>query len=72
MRRQSLIIATFVLCSLLPLAASASIPPDEEVVESGLSFVRPQSFMFGLRDEAAMLLVGSALIGLAAAVRRSA
>ena len=56
-----------------PFAASAG-PALEEARESAAAPVAVQvaTPFAGLRDEAAMVLVGTALIGLAAAVRRAA
>ena len=55
-----------------PLAATPSEP--EPVVEGTTAVAVQQTRIpsTGLRDEAAMVLVGTALIGLAAAVRRAA
>jgi hypothetical protein len=55
--------------------AAASRPPAEPARDSTAAPVAVQRVGIpatGLRDEAAMVLVGSALIGLAAAVRRAA
>lgn len=59
------------------IAASAGASPavTDEAAASAPPTVAVQRLAFGVpavRDEAAMLLVGSALIGLAAAVRRAA
>ena len=57
-----------------PCGASAS-PATDEVREGSIAPVAVQQVSVpasGLRDEAAMVLVGTALIGLAAAVRRAA
>ena len=64
----------FIGCALaVPLAAAA--PADKEA-ENAAPTVAVQHVRApaagGLRDEAAMVLVGTALIGLAAAVRRAA
>jgi hypothetical protein len=62
------------LAGVAPLSASAS-PSVDEVKEATVRPVAVQRAAVpvnGLRDEAAMVLVGSALIGLAAAVRRAA
>ena len=56
-------------------AATASRPAVEEAGESTAAPVAVQRVRIpatGMRDEVAMVLVGSALIGLAAAVRRAA
>jgi hypothetical protein len=54
-----------------PLAAAPSVtePSAEPSAAVAVQQARPAA---GLRDEAAMVLVGTALIGLAAAVRRAA
>lgn len=59
------------------IAASVGATPavSEETAPAAPPTVAVQQVTFGvpaLRDEAAMLLVGTALIGLAAAVRRAA
>jgi hypothetical protein len=63
----------FAGCALAasPLAAA---PPNEKPTADARATVAVQQVrvpMPGLRDEAAMVLVGTALIGLAAAVRRA-
>ena len=62
----------FAGCALAasPLAAAASVP-DADPPAVAVQQVRVPP-IGGLRDEAAMVLVGTALIGLAAAVRRAA
>lgn len=73
MRREvvSLVFAgVTLLCS--PLAASPSVSDDAASARAPVAVQRVHLPEIGLRDEAAMLLIGTALIGLAAAVRRSA
>ncbi len=54
-------------------AASATVDSDSTAVNSDAVAVQHVHMPTpGLRDEAAMVLVGTALIGLAAAVRRAA
>jgi hypothetical protein len=57
-----------------PLVAQATPAPDDIVAahSSTVAVQRAAVPAYGLRDEAAMVLVGTALIGLAAAVRRAA
>jgi hypothetical protein len=74
MRRQ---LASFTLAGLvallaMPMVALGSAGPDEPVAASTVAVQRVAVPAPGLRDEAAMVLVGTALIGLAAAVRRAA
>lgn len=75
MRRQfaSLMFAGFLGVFAAQLAASPSV--DEAAGTAVAAPVAVQRVNFsatGLRDEAAMVLVGTALIGLAAAIRRAA
>jgi hypothetical protein len=56
--------------SPVPAAPPATEASSEATTTAAVSQVRVP--MPGLRDEAAMVLVGTALIGLAAAVRRAA
>lgn len=58
-------------CALIASPASAARAFETPVLEAQPVAVQQVRFM-GLRDEAAMVLVGTALIGLAAAVRRAA
>lgn len=61
-----------VAAGILTVTASAAGAPAEKD-EVALSVpVEPMSTETGIRDEAMMILVGSALIGAAAAVRRAA
>lgn len=52
--------------------AAAPDTTDPELAASAVAVQRVNLSSTGLRDEVGMLLVGSALIGLAAAVRRAA
>lgn len=52
--------------------AIADIPHDDAVTAAPVAVQRVSVPSSNLRDEAAMVLVGSALIGLAAVVRRAA
>lgn len=64
------------LAGMLALMASppatAHTPEDDAVASTPVAVQRVSFPSMGLRDEAAMVLVGTALIGLAAAVRRAA
>jgi len=64
----------FVGCALAasPLVASASVPDRDPAAPTVAVQQVRVGVIGGLRDEAAMVLVGTALIGLAAAVRRAA
>lgn len=56
-----------------PALAGDTPPPDDIVAKRATVAVQRAAVPApGLRDEAAMVLVGTALIGLAAAVRRAA
>jgi hypothetical protein len=70
MRRHLL---AFTAAGFIGMAASPAIAtPDNDEVDAPVA-VRAVTFdSAGIRDEAMMILVGSALIGLAAAVRRAA
>jgi len=72
MRRQFafLMFAGFLGVFAAQLAASPSV--DETAVAAPVAVQRVNFPATGLRDEAAMVLVGTALIGLAAAIRRAA
>jgi hypothetical protein len=64
-----------VIAACVALAGSASAAPAVEEAPTAAATVAVQQARAqatGLRDEAAMVLVGTALIGLAAAVRRAA
>jgi hypothetical protein len=67
--------ALVVVAAAAASAAAAGRPAADEARESTAAPVAVQRVGIratGMRDEAAMVLVGSALIGLAAAVRRAA
>lgn len=71
--RKHLLSALF--AGMLALAASPALagnPDDETVAPAPVAVQRVSVPSTGLRDEATMVLVGTALIGLAAAVRRAA
>lgn len=72
--RRHLLSVTF--AGMLALTASppatADTPDDEAVTAAPVAVQRLSLPSMGMRDEAAMVLVGTALIGLAAAVRRAA
>jgi len=59
-----------VLAFLAPMATAHT--PDEDTVAAPVAVQRVSFPSMGLRDEATMIVVGTALIGLAAAVRRAA
>ena len=63
----------FALC-LVPAshAFAATAGTDDAKARASVAVQQARMPFSGLRDEAAMVLVGTALIGLAAAVRRSA
>jgi hypothetical protein len=62
------------LVTLMAVPAAASGPPDNDRAPSAspVAVQRVAVPGSGIRDEAAMVLIGGALIGLAAAVRRAA
>jgi hypothetical protein len=66
----SLVVALGVTAAAPVLAAAST--PDESTPNPAVAVEQVRVPFTGLRDEAAMVLVGTALIGLAAAVRRSA
>jgi hypothetical protein len=72
--RKYLATLVFSGCALiaLPLDAAPSAKEAEASPTVALDSVQARVHAPGLRDEAAMILVGTALIGLAAAVRRAA
>ena len=76
MRRQirSVLFAGFVACCTTPVFAvpPGNAEPAEETAETTVAVQRVSPPDFGVRDEVAMVLVGTVLIGLAAAVRRAA
>ena len=55
-----------------PLAAESPVAADESHRDTTVAVQHVRVPLAGLRDEATMVLVGTALIGLAAAVRRAA
>lgn len=66
-------LASLALVGAAATPAFAATTAQEEANASATVAVQQARVPFaGLRDEAAMVLVGTALIGLAAAVRRSA
>ncbi len=71
---RSLMFAGFVACCAAPVfaAPSGGAEPAEEAPQTTVAVQRVSLPEPGLRDEAAMVLVGTMLIGLAAAVRRAA
>ena len=74
--RKYLASLVFAGCALIALpAAAAATPAANEAPAVAVAPMAVQQVrvpMPGLRDEAAMVLVGTALIGIAAAVRRAA
>jgi hypothetical protein len=76
MRRQfvSLTFAGLMGLWVSPLAAAATTPDEgrETPATGAVAVQRVNIPATGLRDEAAMVLIGTALIGIAAAVRRAA
>ncbi len=76
MHRQirSLLFAGFVACCAAPVfaAPSGSAEPAEEAAQTTVAVQRVSLPDSGVRDEVSMVLVGTVLIGLAAAVRRAA
>ena len=68
-------LASLAFIGLLAVAAPAAATPETEETPNANATVAVQQVkapLPNLRDEAAMVLVGTALIGLAAAVRRAA
>jgi len=61
-----------VLVAVMAPMAIADTPDDDAVTPVPVAEQRVSFPSTGLRDEATMVLVGAALIGLAAAVRRAA
>ena len=55
-----------------PAAAATSVDEPRQAAAAPVAVQRVSLPATGIRDEAAMVLVGTALIGLAAAVRRAA
>ncbi len=71
------LIVTLVLVGSAAVVTRAATPADSDSVEvkqhrSAVAVQQVSVTLPGLRDEAAMVLVGTVLIGLGAAVRRSA
>ena len=68
---RSIFLAGFL--AVAPAAATAAPSVGDDAPGAGPAMVQPVSVPVpAVRDEAAMVLIGTALIGLAAAVRRSA
>lgn len=67
-----MLLALFLLPGSAPPVSAA--PPDDDAVAGPrrVTVQRVAIPLVGVRDEAAMVIVGAALIGLAAAVRRAA
>ncbi|MDQ3418968.1 MAG: hypothetical protein M3541_09325 [Acidobacteriota bacterium] len=63
-------VAAGLLAFMAPLAIADT--PDDDTVAAPVAVQRVSFKSMGLRDEATMIIVGTALIGLAAAVRRAA
>ena len=72
--RKYLASIVFTGCALAasPVMATPPVNEAEPTVAPAVAVQHVRLPMAGLRDEAAMVLVGTALIGLAAAVRRAA
>jgi hypothetical protein len=72
--RKYLATLVFTGCAVIATpAAAAPNTPEAPVIEAApVAVQQVRVGLAGLRDEAAMVLVGTALIGLAAAVRRAA
>lgn len=72
--RKYLTSLAFAGCVLMASPVAATTAPETPTVKASPAVAVQQVRvpMTGLRDEAAMVLVGTALIGLAAAVRRAA
>jgi len=68
--RRYLVTLAFALCAAPAMAATEVAAETSARAPVAVQHARVQ--LPGLRDEAAMVLVGTALIGLAAAVRRAA
>lgn len=68
----SLMFAGLVALLMAPVFAAPSVSDDAPSAGATVAVQRVNLPDTGLRDEAAMVLVGTALIGLAAAVRRAA
>lgn len=71
--RKYLASLAFISCvSAASPCVAASLAPEETSASPAVAVQQARVAVPGLRDEAAMVLVGTALIGLAAAVRRAA
>jgi hypothetical protein len=70
--RKYLASLVFAGCALMASPLSAANPPKEARTAEPAVAVQQVRVPMALRDQAAMVLVGTALIGLAAAVRRAA
>jgi hypothetical protein len=62
----------FVMCGAVPGLAHPPDGSEPQLATPAVAVQRVSVFSTGMSEEAAMLLVGTALIGLAAAVRRAA
>jgi hypothetical protein len=73
MRRyfESLLLVGLFVLTASPVFAERP-KPDEEIAPAPVAVQRVAVHGYALRDEAAMVLIGTALIALAAAVRRAA
>lgn len=72
MRKHLLSVALAGLLGVLTSPSATAGTPDDEGVSPVAGTVHRRLPSIGIRDEAAMVLVGTVLIGLAAAVRRAA
>ena len=70
--RKYLASLAFVSCLSAVSPAMAAAPAPHETASAPVAVQQAQVQVPGLRDQAAMVLVGTALIGLAAALRRLA
>jgi len=71
--RKYLVSLAFVSCLAAVASPAAAAPaPDDTAASGAVAVQRSRVPVAGLHDQAAMVLVGTALIGLAAAVRRTA
>jgi hypothetical protein len=70
----SIVVASFVFVFVFaaPQLATGTNPDNEPKTKAPVAVQRVAVPSRGMRDEAAMVLIGTALIGLAAAVRRVA
>lgn len=72
MRRQCVLFALLALLAGTPTVGSPANAPDPVAVTAMVAIPSTPLQSTGLREEAGMILVGSALIGLAAVIRRTA